>query len=113
METGTLFALPAADPKRTAAAGAKASIARFLKLSKEVNGLFTQSQAALLLGVSHTRVNHLIRDGRFRVYKFEHDGEVIAEYVSGLQIESYLTSEDRKPGRPSKARMFAAGLVTK
>ena len=96
----------------------EATTARFLQMNHELGGLFTQAQAALLLGCTRTRVAQYITEGRLRVHEFtvEHgDGgvDVVGRYVSGAEIARMVADGKRPMGRPSKLRMAAAALANK
>ena len=96
----------------------RANAARFVEMNTALGGLFTQSQAALLLGLGKARVGQLVEDGRLRLHEFTVDhadgtSELIGRYISGGDIERFVTEGRKSVGRPSKLRMAVAGLNNK
>ncbi len=65
-----------------------------------MSAALTTRQAAERLGVTDSRIRHLVLEGRLPAEKFGRD-LVIREHDLRLV-------EDRKPGRPSKAASLAA-----
>ncbi len=76
----------------------------FMVIQKEEGALITQTQAALLLGVTKVRVGELVGLGRFTMWEF-----LGGKYVSFKQVAEYCRSA-RKSGRPSKIAFLAAAV---
>jgi len=78
---------------------APGTLAEFLRVNREEDGLLTASQAALVLGVSTPRVAELVSNGKLRSWMFWH-----SRYVSARDVVVRAGSEKPKGGRPPKAR---------
>jgi hypothetical protein len=76
----------------------------YLKHWKEQGGLFTQSQAAAMLGVTRQTVHSLLERGLLDRIEMEH-----AVYVGGRSLAIRLQGEKGKTGRPRIRDAFDAG----
>lgn len=64
----------------------------------------TAAEAARALGVSPSRVSHMIRDGKLESFKHGHN-----TWVSRYHVEAILSSP-RRPGRPKMARTVTSAI---
>ena len=110
----TLFELPeASNYVQGVAVGCHRVMKEWAKVAGESHGLWTRSQAALLLGISRQRVFQCIEAGQIETRTFTIiEGETV-EYITGDELIKFATREKLKGGRPNKARLVLAGFPNK
>ena len=72
-----------------------------LEETMPVEGVVTTEQAMQMLGVSQSRIAHLIRDERLKAVT-----QGRRKLITSASLEAYLATP-RKPGRPKKGKSYA------
>jgi hypothetical protein len=113
LDEATLFPMEQVST-RSAVMDAASQIKQFAALSHEHGGLLTQAQAALMLGLSRSRIGDFIEEGRLTSVTMEFwpgtDQASTVRFVPGQAVLEFLTRERSKGGRPSKTRMLMASF---
>ena len=90
------------------------AVREFQDMQQEHGGMLTQAQAALILGVTRSRVNQLVSEGVLRSFTFritlQGESMELGKYVSGRAVCEYAEKEKLHGGRPSKLQLRIAGL---
>jgi predicted GNAT superfamily acetyltransferase len=101
------------DPRRKASSSPFAALADFFRASREMHGLLTQAQAALLLGVSPGQVGSWVKRGRLSSHvvggvRMVGGGEVAALLK---ERQSELPVGGRGHKAPSLSELVAASMA--
>lgn len=90
-----MSAVPTVEPEEGSLAWAKQYVENYLKAFKENEGLFTQAQAARMLGITRPGVQDLVKRGQLETIEMEH-----GIFVTGKALNARLAGLRGKPGRP-------------
>ena len=106
VDQALLFDLPDdADPEEGSIAWAKQQMAIFREKSDVFGGLITQTQAALILGISRQCVAQYVSRGHLTVHEI-----LGGKYLGGTEVIEFAKREKLKGGRPSKLAIWASAL---